>query len=67
LYRGGCSVKGFQSKLELKLAWLDFVLPLLTGGRYSEVAVNTDLTVHTLIQFFQMVSGQHGQYSVLAA
>jgi hypothetical protein len=45
LYRGGCSVEGFQSKLVSKLAWPDFVRPLLTGGRYSEVAVNTGLTV----------------------
>jgi hypothetical protein len=28
-----------------KLAWPDFVRPLLTGGRCSEVAVNTGLTV----------------------
>jgi hypothetical protein len=45
LYRGGRSVEGFQSKLVSKLAWPDFVRPLLTGGRYSEVAVNTGLTV----------------------
>jgi hypothetical protein len=44
LYRGGRSVEGFQSKLVSKLAWPDFVRPLLTGGRYSEVAVNTGLT-----------------------
>jgi hypothetical protein len=45
LYRDGRSVEGFQSKLVSKLAWPDFVRPLLTGGRYSEVAVNTGLTV----------------------
>jgi hypothetical protein len=45
LYRGGRSVEGFQSKLVSKLAWPDFVRPLLTGSRYSEVAVNTGLTV----------------------
>jgi hypothetical protein len=45
LYRGGRSVEGFQSKLVSKLEWPDFVRPLLTGGRYSEVAVNTGLTV----------------------
>jgi hypothetical protein len=44
LYRGGRSVDGFQSKLVSKLAWLDFVRPLLTGGRYSELVVNTGLT-----------------------
>jgi hypothetical protein len=45
LYRGGRSLKVFQSKLVLKLIWPDFVWPLLTGGRYSEVAVSTGLTV----------------------
>ena len=45
LYRGGRSVEGFQSKLVSKLAWPDFVRPLLTGGRCSEVAVYTGLTV----------------------
>ncbi len=38
----------FQKKLVLKLVWPDFVWPLLTGGRYSEVAVSTGLTVPTL-------------------
>jgi hypothetical protein len=47
LYRGGRPVEGFQSKLVSKLAWPDFVRQLLTGGRYSEVAVNTGLTVLT--------------------
>ena len=45
LYIGGCSVEGFQSKLVPKLAWPDLVLPLLTSGHCSEVAVNTGLTV----------------------
>jgi hypothetical protein len=40
LLRGGRSVEGFQSKLVSKLAWPDFVRPLLTGGGYSEVAIN---------------------------
>jgi hypothetical protein len=31
--------------LVLKVAWPDLGWPLLTGGRYSEVAVNTGLTV----------------------
>jgi hypothetical protein len=35
----------FQSKLVLKLVWPYSVWPLLTGGHYSEVAVNTGLTV----------------------
>jgi hypothetical protein len=35
----------FQLKLVLKVAWPDLGWPLLTGGRYSEVAVNTGLTV----------------------
>jgi hypothetical protein len=47
LYRGGCSVEGFQSKLVSKLAWPEFAWPLLTGGRYSDVAVNTGLTVQS--------------------
>jgi hypothetical protein len=32
--------------LVLKVAWPDLGWPLLTGGRYSEVAVNTGLTVY---------------------
>ncbi len=30
----------------LKLVWPDFVWPLLTGGHYSEVVVNTGLIVY---------------------
>ncbi len=45
LYRGGQSLKVFQSKLVFKLILPDIVWPLLTGGRYSEVNVNTVLTV----------------------
>jgi hypothetical protein len=45
LYIGGCSVESFQSKLVSKLAWPDFVQPLLTGGHYSEVAINKGLSV----------------------
>jgi hypothetical protein len=45
LYRGGWSLEVFQSKLVLELVWPDLVWPLLTGGRYSEVAVSTGLTV----------------------
>jgi hypothetical protein len=45
LYRVGWSLQVFQSKLLLKVAWPDLGWPLLTGGRYSEVAVNTGLTV----------------------
>jgi hypothetical protein len=37
-------VEGFQSKLVSKLAWPDLGWQLLTGGRCSEVAVNTGLT-----------------------
>jgi hypothetical protein len=46
LYRVGRSLQVFQSKLVLKVAWPDLGWPLLTGGRYSEVAVNTGLTVY---------------------
>jgi hypothetical protein len=45
LYIGGRSVEVFQSKLVSKLGQPDLVCPLLTGGRGSEVAVNTVLTV----------------------
>ncbi len=45
LYNVGRSLQVFQSKLVLKVAWPDLGWPLLTGGRYSEVAVNTGLTV----------------------
>jgi hypothetical protein len=45
LYRGGQSLEGFQLKLVVELLWADLVWPLLTGGRYSEVAVSTGLTV----------------------
>jgi hypothetical protein len=41
LYRGGCSVEGFQSKLVSKLALPEFVRQLWTGGRLSEVAITT--------------------------
>jgi hypothetical protein len=47
LYRGGRSVEGFQSKLVSRLACPDFVRPLLTGGHYSEVVINTGLTVQS--------------------
>ncbi len=47
LIKSGRSVEGFQSKLVSKLARPDFVRPLMTGGRYSEVAVNTGLTVQS--------------------
>ncbi len=49
LYRVGRSLQVFQSKLVLKVAWPGLGWPLLTGGRYSEVAVNTGLTVHQKI------------------
>jgi hypothetical protein len=42
--------------LVLKVAWPDLGWPLLTGGRYSEVAVNTGLTVYTNIYFFFLTS-----------
>jgi len=45
LYRGGWSLEVFQSKLVLKLVRPDLVWSLLTGGRYSEVVINTGLTV----------------------
>ncbi len=48
LYRGGRSLEGFQLKLVLELVWLGLVWPLLTGGRYSEVAISTGLTVPKL-------------------
>ncbi len=47
LYRGGRSVEGFQSKL---------VWPQLTGGHYSEVAVNTGLTVIIFLSCVMSVS-----------
>ena len=45
LFICGPSGEVSQSKLVSKLAWPDFVWPLFTGGHYSEVAVNTGLTV----------------------
>ncbi len=45
LYRSGRSLEVFQSKLFLKLVWPDLFWPLLTDGHYSEVVVNTGLTV----------------------
>ncbi len=51
LYRVGRSLQVFQSKLVLKVALRDLGWPLLTGGRYSEVAVNTGLTVETSLRF----------------
>ncbi len=42
-------VGDFQSKLLLKLVWLELFWWLLTGGRYSEVAVNTGLTVYEFV------------------
>jgi hypothetical protein len=36
---------GFSIKIGIKKAWPDLGWPLLTGGRYLEVAVNTGLTV----------------------
>ena len=45
-YRVGLSLQVFQSKLVLKVAWPDLGWPLLTGGRYSEVAVSSGLTVY---------------------
>jgi hypothetical protein len=39
---------GFSIKIGIKKAWPDLGWPLLTGGRYSEVAVNTGLTVDQL-------------------
>jgi hypothetical protein len=49
LYRGGRYLEGFQLKLVLELVYPDLVWPLLTGGRYSEVAVSTGLTVPTFL------------------
>jgi hypothetical protein len=46
------SLEVFQLKLVLKLVWPDFAWPLLTGGRYSEVAVNTGLTVMSFLSYF---------------
>jgi hypothetical protein len=45
LYRGGQFLEVFQSKLVLELVWPDLAWPLLTGGRYLEMAVSTGLTV----------------------
>ncbi len=41
----GTEVEVFQSNVLLKLVWPDLVWLLLTVGHYSEVAVNTGLTV----------------------
>ena len=46
LYNGGCSLEVFQSKLLLKLVWLDLGWPLLTGRHCSEVVASTFLTVY---------------------
>jgi hypothetical protein len=45
LFRVGRSLQVFQSKLVLKVAWPDLDWTLLTVGHYSEVAINTGLTV----------------------
>jgi hypothetical protein len=45
LYRGGWFLEVFKLKLVLVLVWPDLARPLLTGGRYLEVAVSTGLTV----------------------
>jgi hypothetical protein len=45
LYIDGRSLEGFKSKLILNLIWPGLDWPLLAGGRCSEVAVNTALTV----------------------
>ncbi len=45
--KSGLSV--FQRKLQSFLVWLVLGWPLLTGGRYSEVIVNTGLTLHLKI------------------
>jgi hypothetical protein len=55
LYRVGRSLQVFQSKLVLKVAWPDLGWPLLTGGRYSEVAVNTGLTVHSIMKHLKVI------------
>jgi hypothetical protein len=49
LYRGGRSLEGFQLKLVLELVRPDLFWPLLTGGRYLEVAVSTGLTLDEMI------------------
>ncbi len=48
-YTGGWCLEVFQSKLVFQLVWPDLVWPLLKGGRYSEVAANTGLTVLKII------------------
>jgi hypothetical protein len=57
LYKGGRFLEGFQSKLLLNLILQALGWPLLAGGRCSEVAVNTVLTVHTK-QFMQFLKIQ---------
>jgi hypothetical protein len=41
LFCRGSSIKNWH----YKLVWRDLVWPLLTGGHYSDVAVQTGLTV----------------------
>jgi hypothetical protein len=45
----------FQLKLVLKVAWPDLGWPLLTGGRYSEVAVITGLTVFIIYTVLKLI------------
>jgi hypothetical protein len=59
LYRGGRSLEVFQSKLVIKIVWPELGWSLLTGGSYSEVAVNTGLTVLNLQWPFENTSESH--------
>jgi hypothetical protein len=44
LLRNHCKIGVFQTTFVLQLDWSDLGWPLLTGGRCSEVVVNTGLT-----------------------
>ncbi len=46
----------FQSKLVLELFWPDFVWLLLTGGRYSEVAVSTGYDINSTMEGCYLVN-----------
>ena len=57
--QGGRSLEVFQSKLVIKIVWPELGWSLLTGGSYSEVAVNTGLTVLNLQWPFENTSESH--------
>jgi hypothetical protein len=53
LYTGDRSVEVFQWKLLCNLVKQALGRPLLTGGRYSEVVVNTGLTVYSDVKLLR--------------